>query len=183
MKQISVLLCVFFWWLIPAWHIMGVFVACDLRHICNAHNLWPWLGFLQTCFRNIPEIGFASRIPESLFLPPNEYCILRFWRLDLTQLTSFCPFPMSAHTLFVRTLYCHLLDPAKLANPLLKALCQTMQTRVDYGQQRLFGTQQASEYFYLPLGTGCIVATLLLSPFIFEKLSLFFWAMGRRGWI
>lgn len=34
----------------------------------------------------------------------------------------FCPFPMSAHILFVRTLYCYLLDPANLAILLLKAL-------------------------------------------------------------
>ena len=66
---------------------------------------------------------------------------------------------MSTHNLFVRTLYCYLLDPANLAILLLKAVCQTMQTRVDYDQERLFGTQSSSEYFYLPLGTGCILAS------------------------
>lgn len=44
------------------------------------------------------------------FFPLSENYILHFWRLDSTHF----PLPISAHTLFLRSLYCHLLGIGNL---------------------------------------------------------------------
>lgn len=88
---------------------MGILFECLILYVCM-FDLWPWLGFL---FQTDPGKGFASRISEPsffFFFPLSENYILHFWRLDSTHF----PLPISAHTLFLRSLYCHLLGIGNL---------------------------------------------------------------------
>lgn len=147
MKQISVLLCIFLW---PAWHIVGIFVASDL----TAH---------MQCTQLVAMFG----VPANLFqeCAGKRVCKQNTWvTFSSSQRVLYSPLlktrPNPADLLFALFPWAHtsyLLEPSivtcgssKLGNSFVKGSCQTMQTRVDYGQERLFGTQSSSEYFYLP---------------------------------
>lgn len=70
-----------------------------------AYNLWPWFEFLQVCFRIKPGKEFFEQNSWATF-SLNENYIPYVWGLDST----FFPLPISAHTSFFSTLYCHMLD-------------------------------------------------------------------------